>query len=321
MRSLSLQLVLLGVWLNVSVGQTVVEVRKAALEAAARISNLSSVSIKASINVDEEIVRSIGIVNVQQQGEMKRLSFDPSVVKSEDQPAEYYDRMRKASGSTLPVIYSFDGKYAFNYMPFRQTLLKEPAIEFGGTRWQGSLFPSGWISISGLPTANVTLLLSGNSTTEVEPPKDPQSPWLFFREFENDNYAFKRIEFVVDPKFGFHVTEFKTTGGALGDSTARFDWAQNDGQWYPKSAVIEDYRGIKIKWVMLKIDFEDAAITEPFTIPEELLPVGTKIHSRSRVRDANGRPLTEDIFVGGADGLAEHRLRQQAINKVREEFR
>lgn len=319
MQKYLLQLILVVNWITAASGQTESEVRSSAIDAASRIASLASVALEARVDIKEDSGLTNGIVKLQQLGKEKRLSFDPSIVQVGKKPPEYFARLRKASGSSLPSIHSFDGREMFHYMPLELRLLRETALEFAGPRWAGTLFPGGWNSISGLPTVDVLLLLSKKFPVEVVRPSSPEDPWLFFREQDDEQYAFKRIEFLVDPRSGFHVTELKTSGGAFRSSITKLDWARQDGRWYPKSATIEDYRGIKINWEITKIDFEAASIIEPFTLKEERLPVGTIIHDRTT--DGNGKQVIKDRFVGGEDGAIEHKLRQQAIIKVRGDYR
>lgn len=310
---------LIPVWNSIVFAQTGKEVRDKAINAAARILDMGSVTF--DVHVKAELGITIkqhfdGLVSVQKLGKQKRLSYGVGNWGAPGRPGEIAERFAAASGSPLPVIDSFDGKYTYLYRPGSRLLRKQPSVEFQCPKPFGSVFPEGWVSVAGLYTVNVGFLLSQKGIEEREPTA-PESPWVFFHEYPDTN-AFKRIEIKVDPASGFHVVEIKTLGG-LGDSKVEFEWEEKEGKWFPKKARIADYRGYKVEWEIQTIDFRASAISEPFSLTDKEMPFGTRVVVLSN--EENGRRHSKVHYVGGPEGKLEHQLRERAIAKLRRDLK
>ncbi len=296
--------------------QTEPEVRSKAIAAASKILDMGSVSFEVEVHGDDKIEIVEGVVNVQQLGKQKRLSYEQKTITSPNAPKDLQERLLAASGSRLPAIFAFDGKTSFEYRPLRLSLIKQPEIELSIPRTLSSLFPDNWVSISGLPAVNVNLFLAEVHGAAAVVPKDTQNHWVFQKTYPK-NFAFGEVQMVVDPRKECHIIRIETTGG-LGNSSAEFDWEQDSksGKWFPRKAKIHDYRGFEVQWAIKTIDFSASAISEPFTLTDDTVPFGTRVTTVTK--DANGVEKQVNHFVGGEDGKLEYKLRHRALGDLRE---
>lgn len=291
------------------------DARSKAIAAASTILATEAVAFQMQVDSKSEHSNFEGIVNGQQQGKKKRLSHDSKAMYNPNSPKGFHDRLLAASGSSMPAIYAFDGQFLFEYYPLRLSMLKKPAIEFSAPRTFGSIFPDNWVSVSGLSPLNVNLFLSEAHGAIAVTPADPEGIWVFQKTYSKD-FAFGQIQMSVDPKKGWHPIRIETSGG-LGDSSTEFDWEQDSksGRWFPRTAKIRDYRRFDLQWEIKAIDFEAAAISDPFTLADDNLPFGTRVTTVTK--DARGDEKKKYHFIGGADGEKEYKLRHRALNQLR----
>ena len=278
------------------------DIRESALSALAALEKRLGVSVTAE-------VEGLGTVEIQQREHEVILKRDFSVPgKAENEhAAKSRSRLQEASGSVLPLMDAFDGKKQFSYNPVRMMLTIKPAAEFSVEREISMMLPQKWTCIAGFEVLSARSIIE-DRRTNLKQLND--GLWKFERVYDSPGLAFKSIEIVVDANQGFTVSSYVAEAGTLGKCSAEYSWTNDSGNWYPESAKISDYRGLKVSWKVKSIDFSLRSLPTSFAIQGKDLPFGT------RIIESKGEE-THESFVGGKDGEMEYRLRQRAVSRVR----
>ena len=109
------------------------------------------------------------------------------------------------------------------------------------------------------------------------------------------------------------LTEYYADG-AQGKLEGQFEWAKQDGNWYPKHGKQLLSSKPYAEWDIEEISFDANKVRTQFNDLEKSIPFATRIF----VIDEQGNTVST-TFSGGKEGEAEHNLRQLAWLKRKKE--
>ncbi len=285
-----------------------------------KVENYSALIIKGRYTRAGDMVK---IVHFQMRGEKMWMETD-SYALSEPEAlriARVNATLEEMRTKGLRFTREFDGKKLFEFDPYNLALKIKSVRGIPADFSLSPFHPATWAHMGGNSSQRFYKLIEA-SKYETKYEALGEGRWklsqtgmgsLIPDESLRRKVSIQNRSIIIDARCDYLTTEYHADG-AQGKLDGNIEWAEQDGNWFPKRGKQLLNGKAFVEWEIEEISFDANLIRTQFNDLEASIPFATRIFTM----DEQGKTLST-TYEGGKDGEAEHRLRELALFKRKKE--